>query len=186
MRIGSPQNDERHMWVSAEVQPNVRYRCPCCQYPTLKDRGQFSHCELCNWEDDGANDPHADEVWGGPNLWYSLPHAHRNFVDHLNMYDEDDPFCDDDNHVVKDAKRGLITIFDAIENEPGEATSEILWRDVLDAERMLRKEYDKRFSDRAWFEERGRRYLEHREVKQTRLSRAAREVHRRLASATST
>ncbi|MEA3320951.1 MAG: CPCC family cysteine-rich protein [Bacillota bacterium] len=41
-----------------------RETCPCCGYPPLEERGNFEICILCNWEDDGQDDPYADEVWG--------------------------------------------------------------------------------------------------------------------------
>jgi hypothetical protein len=70
----------------------VRYVCPCCGYPTLSERGNYDICELCNWEDDGQDDPHADEVWGGPNGDYSLSEARQNFQQNLIMYSPDKPF----------------------------------------------------------------------------------------------
>ena len=63
-------------------------RCPCCGLPTLDARGRFELCPVCWWEDDGQDDPHADEVWGGPNKDYSLSHARANYLDHFDMYDE--------------------------------------------------------------------------------------------------
>ncbi|WP_253907628.1 CPCC family cysteine-rich protein [Bacillus sp. WMMC1349] len=42
-----------------------REKCPCCGFPTIEERRIFEICELCNWEDDGQDDPNADEVWGG-------------------------------------------------------------------------------------------------------------------------
>ena len=38
--------------------------CPCCNYRTLKSRGNYDICRLCNWEDNGLND---DEKYSGPN-----------------------------------------------------------------------------------------------------------------------
>ena len=62
--------------------PGMRHACPCCGYPTLGERGGYEICELCDWEDDGQDDPHADEEWGGPNGHYSLTDARRNFRRH--------------------------------------------------------------------------------------------------------
>lgn len=62
-----------------------RFLCPCCGLPTLDERGIYDICELCWWEDDGQDDPHASEVWGGPNQG-SLTEArrdYRGFVLHL-------------------------------------------------------------------------------------------------------
>jgi formylglycine-generating enzyme required for sulfatase activity len=55
--------------------------CPCCGYPTLEQElTPFQMCLLCWWEDDGQDDPHADEVWPGPNGGRSLTKA-RNWID---------------------------------------------------------------------------------------------------------
>lgn len=62
--------------------------CPCCKLPTLEQRNSFDLCVVCFWEDDGQDDLHADEAWGGPNGDYSLARARRNFVSHFHMYDE--------------------------------------------------------------------------------------------------
>lgn len=53
-------------------------RCPCCRYCTLEGEGN-EVCPVCYWEDDGQDDPHADEVWGGPNADLSLTQARINF-----------------------------------------------------------------------------------------------------------
>lgn len=34
------------------------FTCPSCAYPTLQERGQYEWCILCEWEDDGSDDPH--------------------------------------------------------------------------------------------------------------------------------
>ena len=60
--------------------------CPCCGYPTLDERAGFDICELCNWEDDGQDDPDADDIWGGPNGSYSLSDARSNFEEFGVMY----------------------------------------------------------------------------------------------------
>ncbi len=166
MIIGKVHPAAGHYGISIESQPNVRYRCPCCHHPTLETRGHFEICELCNWEDDGQDDPYADEVWGGPNYLYSLTQARHNFTDHLNQYDTDDPYCDDDNDATRGAKRRLMAIFDAIENNTDEEVREALWHDALNAEKALRVERNKRFGDRAWFDARGQQWLAYRERKQ--------------------
>ncbi|MCD0482141.1 hydrolase [Streptacidiphilus sp. ASG 303] len=61
---------------SAEDGP---YRCPCCRFITLTERGAFEICEVCFWEDDGQDDHDADQVRGGPNHDLSLRQARRNF-----------------------------------------------------------------------------------------------------------
>jgi hypothetical protein len=63
---------------SAESVPT--YRCPCCKSKTLHGRGRFELCPVCYWEDDGQDDPYADEAWGGPNSTLSLTEARKNFA----------------------------------------------------------------------------------------------------------
>ncbi|WP_299071480.1 CPCC family cysteine-rich protein [uncultured Paraglaciecola sp.] len=31
--------------------------CPCCNYLTLPQLGMYEICEVCFWEDDGAQNP---------------------------------------------------------------------------------------------------------------------------------
>ncbi len=49
-----------------------RFTCPGCGYPTLSERGGYEICDVCNWEDDGQDEKHANEVWGGPNYGLAL------------------------------------------------------------------------------------------------------------------
>lgn len=88
----------RRSWFDAyfeDVRSGIRkspscgmlYTCPCCGYPTLSERGGYDICEICFWEDDGQDDPNADEVWGGPNKGYSLTKARENFASHQSMFD---------------------------------------------------------------------------------------------------
>ena len=58
---------------------NEKVLCPCCGFKTLTGRGQYEICSVCFWEDDGQDDPQADEVWGGPNYELSLTTARENF-----------------------------------------------------------------------------------------------------------
>jgi hypothetical protein len=59
--------------------PLAQFRCPCCRYLTLMERGAYETCHVCWWEDDGQDDPHADERWGGPNGSLTLSEARGNF-----------------------------------------------------------------------------------------------------------
>jgi len=45
----------------------------------LPKRATDEICPVCFWHDDGQDDPHADEVWGGPNKDLSLTQARSNF-----------------------------------------------------------------------------------------------------------
>lgn len=62
------------------------YNCPCCDYPTLPERGQYYICPLCNWEDDGQDFDYENESWCGPNGDYTLREARENFINNLTMY----------------------------------------------------------------------------------------------------
>jgi hypothetical protein len=69
----------------------LRVNCPCCHYPTLTERNEYQICELCGWEDDGQDDPFAEEIYGGPNSDYSLAEARINYklyrtMDRLGSY----------------------------------------------------------------------------------------------------
>ena len=55
------------------------YRCPCCRYRTLHERGGYEICPVCFWEDDGQDGHDAAEVRGGPNGTLSLTRARQNF-----------------------------------------------------------------------------------------------------------
>jgi Cysteine-rich CPCC len=35
--------------VFASPQQEVRYRCPCCHYKTLQERGGYDICSACYW-----------------------------------------------------------------------------------------------------------------------------------------
>lgn len=59
--------------------PLAQFRCPCCGYLTLMEWAAYETCPVCWWEDDGQDDPHADERWGGPNRSLTLTEARENF-----------------------------------------------------------------------------------------------------------
>ncbi|MFD4502718.1 CPCC family cysteine-rich protein [Streptomyces sp. NPDC058457] len=61
---------------SAEDGP---YRCPCCGFITLAERGAYEICQVCFWEDDGQDEHDAEEARGGPNHGLSLREARRNY-----------------------------------------------------------------------------------------------------------
>lgn len=58
---------------------NGLYCCPCCGYATLDEPSGYDICPICFWEDDGQDDPQADESWGGPNH-ISLTEGRMNFL----------------------------------------------------------------------------------------------------------
>lgn len=100
--------------VLAPAVDGVAYACPCCRQPTLGERGGFEICPLCGWEDDGQDDPRAEEVWGGPNGRYALAAARRNFAAHGTMYAPDDDSRPPESGGVRSAKRALIEAYDAV------------------------------------------------------------------------
>ena len=61
-------------------------KCPCCFHETLSERGSFEICDECAWEDDGQDDPRADEARGGPNAPYSLSEARENYKKYGTVY----------------------------------------------------------------------------------------------------
>jgi len=65
--------------VMRPSQGYAAYRCPCCRFTTLAERGGYEVCPVCSWEDDGQDDHDADEVRGGPNSDVSLTQARENF-----------------------------------------------------------------------------------------------------------
>jgi hypothetical protein len=63
----------------APFQSRPAYRCPCCRFRTLHERGGFEICPVCYWEDDGQDESDADSRWGGPNGVLSLTDARNNY-----------------------------------------------------------------------------------------------------------
>lgn len=90
------------------------YDCPCCGYRLLPDRGCYSICALCAWEDDGQDDPFADQTWAGPNGEFSLTQARGNFKRYLVMYppDEDYRAGGPDSAGETELKRRLLAVLE--------------------------------------------------------------------------
>lgn len=65
------------------AQPGVLYTCPCCGYPTLQERCMYEICSICNWEDDGSDDPLPNDRPSGPNGGITLTQGRRNFRRYL-------------------------------------------------------------------------------------------------------
>lgn len=66
--------------LQPRVEDTARVACPCCGFTTLSALGGFEICPVCFWQDDGQDDPHAAEVWGGPNGDLSLAQARKNYA----------------------------------------------------------------------------------------------------------
>lgn len=47
-----------------EGEPERLNACPCCRYLSLPDRGEYTICSVCFWEDDGSDEP---ERYSSPN-----------------------------------------------------------------------------------------------------------------------
>lgn len=149
---------ERRRWfednldcVGRDATPHkgVLFTCPCCGYPTLDERGGYDICCLCNWEDDGQDDPDADKMFGGPNKGYSLTQARDNFAQRLVMYSPgDDPrIGGEDSAIETDAKRAITTAFDAMGTATNEADRKLLWSTVADNQRILANETDRKIRE---------------------------------------
>jgi uncharacterized protein (DUF433 family) len=136
-------------WVGrserGEVQPprpGKHYHCPCCGYPTLGERRVYEICSLCHWEDDGQDDPHADEMWGGPNGEYSLTEARVNFKRYLTKYD---PTRESGRHAKPspaeaEAKRKWMEVFDVLKAQGNETWSPAQELHIMKLDQTLWKE----------------------------------------------
>ena len=136
--------------VTAAPSAGVRYPCPCCGYPMLSERGGYEICRLCNWEDDGQDDPHAEEVWGGTNGSYSLAQARMNFRNHLVMYDPGQPdtrIGGRDSRVELDAKRQIVAAFDVLRGATDESSIGGLWTAVKAGEAILEAELHRKLRE---------------------------------------
>ena len=58
---------------------NLPRTCPCCGYPTLRERARNKTCSICDWIDDGQDDPFAYDG-NQHGYWYSLAQSRRNFA----------------------------------------------------------------------------------------------------------
>ena len=144
-------SNQENKAIIRDGQSGVFYPCPCCGYPTLNSRGKFDICELCNWEDDGQDDPYADEVWGGPNGRYSLTHARENFKQYLIMYHPDDNNRRiggvQNSDIEHQAKQGMVNAYDAMIREASPSKIEHLWKVIEENKAVLRAEIDRRIRE---------------------------------------
>jgi hypothetical protein len=58
--------------------PTPRHQCPCCDYVSLPERGNYLICPVCFWEDDGQDVDALDEP-SGPNHGITLRQGRNNF-----------------------------------------------------------------------------------------------------------
>jgi hypothetical protein len=59
--------------------PTPRHQCPCCDYISLPERGNYLICHVCFWEDDGQDIDELD-VASGPNHGITLRKGRANFA----------------------------------------------------------------------------------------------------------
>jgi hypothetical protein len=99
-------------------------------------------CPLCWWEDDGQDDPRADEVWGGPNGGLSLTEARRNFRDHMTMYPKgkDSRIGGEDSATEASAKRAIVAAFNRLSAQPPPDEVRRLWSELATKEAVLEAE----------------------------------------------
>ncbi|SUI45190.1 CPCC family cysteine-rich protein [Shewanella baltica] len=64
-------------WYEPE-DPTPREQCPCCDYISLAERGNYLICPICFWEDDGQDIDDVDEP-SGPNHSITLRQGRDNF-----------------------------------------------------------------------------------------------------------
>ncbi|MFN8575740.1 MAG: CPCC family cysteine-rich protein [Candidatus Sericytochromatia bacterium] len=106
------------------------FNCPCCNYPTLPERGSYYICPLCFWEDDGQDEPFCEEVWNGPNGDYSLREARNNFSDYLTYYRPDDKEMFEKQKEKEHLKINLIQKFEQLKIEKCPITSKKIKNDI--------------------------------------------------------
>lgn len=58
--------------------PTPREQCPCCDYISLAERGNYLICSICFWEDDGQDVDELD-MGSGPNHGITLREGRENF-----------------------------------------------------------------------------------------------------------
>ena len=78
--------------------PTPREQCPCCDYFSLAERGNYLICPICFWEDDGQDMNEIDDE-SGPNHGITLREGRVNF--------EEFGACDKEmlRHVLKKGER---------------------------------------------------------------------------------
>jgi hypothetical protein len=68
---------QQPIWY-APADPTPRFQCPCCDYITLPERGNYLICSVCFWEDDGQDVDALDDP-SGPNHGITLRQGRANF-----------------------------------------------------------------------------------------------------------
>ena len=64
-------------WYTPDDQ-KPKEQCPCCDYVSLPERGNYLICPICFWEDDGQDIDNIDDK-SGPNHGITLRQGRENF-----------------------------------------------------------------------------------------------------------
>jgi hypothetical protein len=107
---------------------------------------------LCGWEDDGQDDPHADEVWGGPNYELSLSQARSNFERYFDKYHPEQASVHrilgiSNIPAQEQAKKEMVAAFDSMVGETTSTALDILWEQVYTDQQILDEELQKRLRE---------------------------------------
>lgn len=70
---------DEYTWYEP-ADPTPRHACPCCDYITLPERGQWLICPVCYWEDDSRPDDAVDSP-SGCNQELTVRQARNNFAE---------------------------------------------------------------------------------------------------------
>lgn len=126
-----------------------RVSCPCCGYPTLGGRGSYQICELCWWEDDGQDDVDENVTRGGPNKDFSLAEARANFAAYLVKYPptQDTRIGGPNSEAVRDVKKELISVFDAMVSSASAESLNDLWLKARLLEKTLYRQVKRRIRE---------------------------------------
>jgi hypothetical protein len=71
------RNKKELEWYEPE-DPTPREQCPCCDYISLPERGNYLICPICFWEDDGQDIDQLDKP-SGPNHGMTLREGRQHF-----------------------------------------------------------------------------------------------------------
>lgn len=118
---------------------DIRYKCPCCGYPTLDSEAGYDICTICNWEDDGQSEEDADEILGGPNGEYSLTQARDNFRKYMCMYEpgKDMRLTGGDTTEEIELKKELMLAYESIKDYTKLKNYKEEYKRVLDIEQKI-------------------------------------------------
>ncbi len=116
---------------------SVDYNCPCCNYPTLSERGAYHICYICLWEDDGQDEPYCNEVWHGANKDYSLTEARNNFSEYLIYYRPSDEKVFKKNKEKNHLRKEIIDKYQQLKNTKDLSIIKSLKKDIEELKKKL-------------------------------------------------